>query len=142
MTLAFGDQSRVLTGTESSDFILSAQNILSIDPLTTRLVTLTLQDLFERRVFTRELLSAAYIVHFNAWADGVGVGKASEHRKALEVSPVWEFYVYGKPLRDFVYPTGSFYLSAENVSPDTSIGGTWESANSPLSGMYCWKRTA
>ena len=30
-------------------------------------------------------------------------------------------------LRDFVYPVGSIYMSANNVSPQTFIGGNWES---------------
>ena len=58
--------------------------------------------------------------------DYVGVGKYAEHDKAVDIAPDWDVWFRGKRLLDAVWPVGSIYLSASEISPETLFGGTWE----------------
>ena len=56
----------------------------------------------------------------------MGVGKYAEHQKAVELAPDWDIWFRGKRLLDAVWPVGSIYLSASEISPETLFGGTWQ----------------
>lgn len=42
---------------------------------------------------------------------------------------------------DIVYPVGSVYMSAMNISPSSVLGGTWETINLGIASVFAWKRT-
>lgn len=49
-------------------------------------------------------------------------------------------------LLETVYPVGSIYMSSEDVSPASSLGGTWDEVThnitSPHLTVYMWRRAA
>lgn len=70
--------------------------------------------------------TAAVAVHLAQGGTAVGVGKYAEHQKAVELAPDWDIWFRGKRLLDAVWPVGSIYLSASEISPETLFGGTWQ----------------
>lgn len=46
-----------------------------------------------------------------------------------------------KIIVDIVYPVGSVYMSAMNISPSSALGGTWETINPGIASVFAWKRT-
>ena len=70
--------------------------------------------------------TAAVAVHLAQGGTAVGVGKYAEHQKAVELAPDWDIWFRGKRLLDTVWPVGSLYLSASEISPETLFGGTWQ----------------
>lgn len=46
-----------------------------------------------------------------------------------------------KIIVDIVYPVGSVYMSAMNISPSSVLGGTWETINPGIASVFAWKRT-
>lgn len=70
--------------------------------------------------------TAAVAVHLAQGGTAVGVGKYAEHDKAVDIAPDWDVWFRGKRLLDAVWPVGSIYLSASEISPETLFGGTWE----------------
>mgnify|MGYP002615165251 CR=1 FL=1 len=70
--------------------------------------------------------TAAVAVHLSQGGTAVGVGKYAEHQKAVELAPDWDIWFRGKRLLDAVWPVGSIYLSASEISPETLFGGTWQ----------------
>ena len=46
-----------------------------------------------------------------------------------------------KIIVDIVYPVGSVYMSAMNISPSSVLGGTWETINTGIASVFAWKRT-
>lgn len=84
---------------------------------------------------TEKGLYALDAVEKNATVDGTMAKKISELNDGLEKhSHTWDS-ITGKPsafppsssdLLNKIYPVGSIYMSINNVSPQTFIGGTWE----------------
>ena len=70
--------------------------------------------------------TAAVAVHLAQGGTAVGVGKYAEHDKAVDIAPDWDVWFRGKRLLDAVWPVGSIYLSASEISPETLFGGIWE----------------
>ncbi len=61
----------------------------------------------------------------NTQKNSVGVNCFPKNANSFEVEGV--FALNGKSLIDLIYPVGSIYISVNNVSPQTFLGGTWES---------------
>lgn len=88
--------------------------------------------------------TAAVAVYLAQGGTAVGVGKYAEHDKAVDIAPDWDVWFRGKRLLDAVWPVGSIYLSASEISPETLFGGTWEqvkdrfllAAGIPIPGQY------
>lgn len=89
-------------------------------------VRYTLEDAFSTISIQEIVSTAAVVMDFKSGGKGVAVGKVSERDNTFEVAENWDIRVYGKLLRDFVYPVGSIYLSVKNTDPAMVIGGTWE----------------
>lgn len=47
----------------------------------------------------------------------------------------------GTGLIDNFYPVGSIYMSTSDIDPSLTLGGTWQSMESGISGFYAWQRT-
>ncbi|MDO4810755.1 MAG: DUF859 family phage minor structural protein [Eubacteriales bacterium] len=79
--------------------------------------------------------TAEVTFHLREGGKGAGFGKYAE-KEALQCAWDAEFdgdmaiagdlTVGGKTLLNMIYPVGSIYMSANNVSPQTFFGGTWE----------------
>lgn len=84
------------------------------------------------------------LMNWNAAGTSMAIGKVSERTAnenildiALEtiidedatitgdLEVVGSFNINGKQLIDLIYPVGSIYMSVNNVSPQTFLGGTW-----------------
>lgn len=78
---------------------------------------------------------AFVLMDFNASGKGVSFGRISEGDTFDVDMPL------GVHLLNRIYPVNAIYLSAENKSPATLIGGSWQTVTAP-SGMYAWKRTS
>ena len=78
----------------------------------------------------------AVTMDFYKDGNGIAMGKVAEQGDLLDVA--WNervrknltvdgtLTVAGKTLLNFIYPVGSIYMSVNNTSPATFIGGTWE----------------
>lgn len=56
--------------------------------------------------------------------NSVGINCFPKNEKSLEIEGTFIFN--NKKLVDLIYPVGSIYISVNNVSPQTFLGGTWE----------------
>ena len=85
--------------------------------------------------------------HLREGGDGAAFGEYAEDAKVLAVAESWELRVKGKltigglTLLDMFYPVGSIYMSVNDASPATFLGGTWERMSSADFAEYIWKRT-
>lgn len=77
------------------------------------------------------------LLDFKAGGTGIGIGKIAETDGTMEVNLdayfMKDIYVQDKSedgikisILDAVYPVGSIYMSVNNKSPETLLGGTWE----------------
>jgi hypothetical protein len=78
--------------------------------------------------------------HLREGGDGAAFGEYAEDSKVLSVAESWELKVKGRltvkgkdvggvdkdALLEMIYPVGSIYMSVNEVSPATFLGGTWE----------------
>ena len=78
--------------------------------------------------------------HLREGGDGAAFGEYAEDAKVLSVAESWELKVKGRltvkgkdvggvdkdALLEMIYPVGSIYMSVNEVSPATFLGGTWE----------------
>lgn len=80
-----------------------------------------------------DLRTGFKLVHYNANKQAIALGKSSEaqsNQRLLEVALPISIDDAAKPsvktlMLDLVYPIGSIYMSVNNVSPQTFLGGTW-----------------
>ena len=85
-------------------------------------------------VYYQVLPTRKWAMKFRPDGSGVAFGKAAEYDGVFEITDDWDFRVHGKEintllrekLRSLVYPVGSIYMSVNNESPATLLGGTWE----------------
>jgi microcystin-dependent protein len=75
--------------------------------------------------------------HLRNGGKGAAFGEYAEDENVLSVAKSWELRVKGElsvagyeisksNLLETIYPIGSIYMSANNVSPASFFGGTWE----------------
>lgn len=94
-------------------------------------------DAFESIGSTLRDLPAAYaLYHLAKHLLSVGLGRLCDKANAIQVGLATYFdedvhvdgnlHIKGKSLIDMIYPVGSIYMSANNVSPQIFFGGTWE----------------
>lgn len=92
-------------------------------------ISATVQDRITtaRRTMT---LSVGYAtMDFLAGGKGIAFGttaKAPGFTCAMDANFTGGLQLGGKALVDVIYPVGSIYMSANNVSPAAFLGGTWE----------------
>ena len=85
-------------------------------------------------VYYQVLPTRKWAIKFRPTGNGVAFGKAAEHDNTFEIAEDWDFRVHGKEINtllrekllSLVYPVGSIYMSVNNESPATFLGGTWE----------------
>ena len=70
--------------------------------------------------------TSGFLLFIRKDGTGAAFGKACEHSNALEIPADWDWYQGSNKLVDLIYPVGSIYMSVNNVSPQTLIGGTWQ----------------
>ena len=102
-----------------------------LDAARTFPVTVTLTDsLGSAASFETTLSTAAAALHIRPGGRGAAFGKYAEADGLLEVD--WDLDVHGDirqrgtGLVDLLYPVGSIYMSVNNVSPQSFLGGIWE----------------
>lgn len=102
-----------------------------LDAARTFPVTVTLTDsLGSAASFETTLATAAAALHIRPGGRGAAFGKYAEADGLLEVD--WDLDVHGDirqrgtGLVDLLYPVGSIYMSVNNVSPQSFLGGIWE----------------
>ena len=100
-------------------------------------VRIVATDVFESIGSTLRDLPAAYaLYHLAKHLLSVGLGRLCDKANAIQVGLDAYFdgdvqidgtlVVGGTTLLDAVWPVGSIYLSASEISPETLFGGTWE----------------
>lgn len=111
----------------------------TINATTTFTGVSTDQTFTAKAVFTDSYISVsrdanlptiAVTMDFYKDGNGIAMGKVAESGNLFECA--WnakfngELTVKGKTLLNLIYPIGSIYMSVNNVSPATLLGGTWE----------------
>ena len=71
-----------------------------------------------------DLAKGVFPLFINTQKNSVGINCFPKSSKSFEIEGT--FLVNNKSLLDLIYPVGSIYISANNVSPQTFLGGTWE----------------
>lgn len=119
------------TLTSGTVHISTAQ--ISADATYTVRITAT-DSLGNTAVYYQVLPTRKWAMQFRPTGNGVAFGKAAEHDNTFEIAEDWDFRVHGKEINtllrekllSLVYPVGSIYMSVNNESPATFLGGTWE----------------
>ncbi|HAJ66341.1 MAG TPA: hypothetical protein DCM61_07205 [Clostridiales bacterium] len=124
----YGAEESLSSGTAH---LSSAQ--LSADVTYTVRITAT-DALGNTAVYYQVLPTRKWAMKFRPDGSGVAFGKAAEYDGVFEITDDWDFRVHGKEINtllrekllSLVYPVGSIYMSVNNDSPATFLGGTWE----------------
>lgn len=124
----YGAEESLSSGTAH---LSSAQ--LSADVTYTVRITAT-DALGNTAVYYQVLPTRKWAMKFRPDGSGVAFGKAAEYDGVFEITDDWDFRVHGKEINtllqekllSLVYPVGSIYMSVNNESPATFLGGTWE----------------
>ena len=112
------------------------ERILSgIDPDSSYEIWIQADDaLGGQAIYSQILPTRVWAMKFRPDGSGVAFGKAAEYDGVFEITEDWDFRVHGKEINtllqekllSLVYPVGSIYMSVNNESPATFLGGTWE----------------
>lgn len=135
----------------TNDFYLNQETYrFAADTGSSYNIRFTVTDAFGSTVKTTVASTAATIMHFKADGHGIGFGKVSEVKDAVDVG--WDIQMNGKKITgvanpvngsdvvpksyldafmktfvlNSIYPVGSIYISVNHTSPATLFGGTWQ----------------
>lgn len=116
-------------GTLTGNGTSFTSSVLSCDVSSTHNIEVTITDKLSSTTKAVVVPIAYTLVDYYNTGRGVSFGKVGTRDGFDCAMPAYftgGVSVDGKALIDLIYPVGSIYMSANNVSPQTFFGGTWE----------------
>ena len=142
-----GTSAYTYTNIDTTNYSITKSNqVLNLNLDTTKTYTIVFEaiDSFITIFIERQIDTGKDLMNFNESGKAMAIGKVSEagaNQELLEialpveikrdtsitgdVSITGNFTLNSASLLDLIYPVGSIYMSVNNVSPATFLGGTW-----------------
>ena len=149
-----GTDTYTYTNIDTTNYSITKSNQvlnLNLDASKTYTIVFEAVDSFTTTPIERQIDTGKDLVNFNESGKAMAIGKVSEasaNQELLEIAlPVeikrdtsitgdvsitgdttftGDISINGSSLLDLIYPVGSIYMSVNNVSPATFLGGTWD----------------
>lgn len=103
----------------------NVKQTLSLDKNNSYIFNIVVTDAFGSTYDKEHILNKGVFPFFiDTVKNSVGINCFPQNQKSLEIEGT--FVINNKKLVDLIYPIGSIYISVNNISPATFIGGTWE----------------
>ena len=149
-----GTDTYTYTNIDTTNYSITKSNQvlnLNLDASKTYTIVFEAVDSFTTTPIERQIDTGKDLMNFNESGKAMAIGKVSEagaNQELLEIAlPVeikrdtsitgdvsitgdttftGDISINGSSLLDLIYPVGSIYMSVNNVSPATFLGGTWD----------------